>query len=1353
MNTHNDAPDERFYVVGNGPSLSRRLLAALPAGRWLGMNSAYRYWEQTGQYPRLYACVDPVVGKAQAEGIARLIERPEVEALLLHEQVAEALPPSCRQSPKIEWRNEFVKRGDLGVPFSALAMQKQTTGALAARFAIARGFRNLQLLGIDCRYVEVIDEAQAVSGIELRIGQQPKDNPNYFFSGYQSVGDTYQVPNPPVHSGNLHLQSFVALRNDVDAADAEVRIVVGSLDSLLAQHGVFDYESPFTRLGIRRIGAVAVPLMAREVPQLLENLAQWTDPRTCPSLRPEIRGTCLHLLFSDAPSAEQLQAIARTWAEHPALGETFDGLRFTVLPIPESLNHYIRDASTSASPSTKSGPNCAFLAGMAQLQDYDYTLYIETDCLPFRFGWLDAADRAIEKAGEDSWIIGSAYSGGSRLWTSQKLHINGNAIYRTGDARFRAFIRDVFLPTLEHLLAAGVRSLAYDTTLSLAYSCLETLPAQLSAALYDALPRFAFSPLIGNVGGNAESANPDSVPIERILNSADGTYFMHGRVAKLLLQRAEHLLKEAFRRTTGTTRARLALHWGGTSISGLEARFLGYGRVDLLSTASGPDGDRADGSVSLSFIRIDPLAVGPRFFGGSLSLHPPCAQVASLELVFRSDQGIASRARCTSEESAEPGALRIRFQSVTPVPEGVQKVVVVLSVRGVPKAGLGIRNAELVEGPSTPAIPEPALRAVEPNEACEGAIEAWSSAVERLQSGAPRSEVGRAPCLLDWQSARFLIVDFRPLEDGFSAILTRRSQTVATDPNSPRPALMLSIVNWPLETATGLSVSVMRRQPRQGSAKVKLRVCRHGSTAWQYQDFKLRLDGSLAELQIEKLPFSIRHEGYRIEIHDEDPESLDEDFELLVRAGGLAKRSTALAQSLPASRPLHGRRATATGQLKSLLFSRWDGARLRQVWDRHSAKDRYAFGAPEQAKPEGASGSPGALLELCRSFNPELVYVRPTDDPGFMRLTSDLLAGMQAPIIVHVMDDWMERSRGNDPAKYAALGDSFDAIVRKARGHLSISPLMSSMLAFRHGHTWTPVANGVRTTDYRDRAKARKTKQPFVIRYMGGLADDMCWSTVQRVARTVQAMSSRVPVRFEVHTMDWYIPKARKAWEGMDAVSVGGLVEADRYQESLASADALLVAYNFDDKSIAYTRYSRSNKLPECLLSGTPVLAVGPAVCCTLAELADARDACMLVTSEEPAELEQAIARLMGDEAWLAQRPAAVRRLLSTRFDVETTISTFERVLGEALAGPGAAPPAAQPRPSAIAEANLAFRQGELQAAFRAYAALYRAHPLPMYRDNALRCLARAGLDPASFEHAAQTWHHAPQPSITQRAT
>jgi len=62
---------------------------------------------------------------------------------------------------------------------------------------------------MDCNYVEFLPECIKLNDGTLKIIKQPLNNPNYFFNGYQEVGDIYNVPN----TDRIHKQSWEDVRN------------------------------------------------------------------------------------------------------------------------------------------------------------------------------------------------------------------------------------------------------------------------------------------------------------------------------------------------------------------------------------------------------------------------------------------------------------------------------------------------------------------------------------------------------------------------------------------------------------------------------------------------------------------------------------------------------------------------------------------------------------------------------------------------------------------------------------------------------------------------------------------------------------------------------------------------------------------------------------------------------------------------------------------------------------------------------------------------------------------------------------------------------------------------------------
>ena len=122
-----------------------------------------------------------------------------------------------------------------------------------------------------------------------------------------------------------------------------------------------------------------------------------------------------------------------------------------------------------------------------------------------------------------------------------------------------------------------------------------------------------------------------------------------------------------------------------------------------------------------------------------------------------------------------------------------------------------------------------------------------------------------------------------------------------------------------------------------------------------------------------------------------------------------------------------------------------------------------------------------------------------------------------------------------------------------------------------------------------------------------------------------------VDIRFEINTRPFWLTTAGAGFDEFKRTSVAtDSLTPSAYREWLSEADALLIAYNFDDASKTYVRYSLANKLPECLASGAPIVAHGPADVATIGYLRSLK--CAVVVSEDnETALEGALRALVGD--------------------------------------------------------------------------------------------------------------------------
>ena len=329
---------------------------------------------------------------------------------------------------------------------------------------------------------------------------------------------------------------------------------------------------------------------------------------------------------------------------------------------------------------------------------------------------------------------------------------------------------------------------------------------------------------------------------------------------------------------------------------------------------------------------------------------------------------------------------------------------------------------------------------------------------------------------------------------------------------------------------------------------------------------------------------------------------------------------------------------SATGQLKSTFLGDWPADCFLQIWENRSSQP--TLHALRRGENESASRarplSMEALVKICQDFQPEAIYYRPVDYPLLAEAAKLLISKLGVPYAIHMMDDWPERLREQDIGLYALLDNELRRLLPGAAVRWSICDKMSREYESRYGCRFEVLANGVdiKESDISDDLmKAHSENEKVVVRYMGGLANDMSFLSVLDVARAISDLCSKVPIQFEINTMNWFLARAKKECEKLRGVSVSGPVPYSEYHRTMAESDILLIAYNFDPASIKYTRLSLANKMPECLAAGTPILAYGPQEVASIEYLQLAGCASM-VTSRNFDLLKNQILRLIKDRSY-----------------------------------------------------------------------------------------------------------------------
>ncbi|MDP1547483.1 MAG: FkbM family methyltransferase [Anaerolineales bacterium] len=225
-------------VMGNGPSAKLLDFGQLRCGHvaTVGMNAAYRYWDEINFRPTYYICMDTVVLQSHAEAVYRLVNEGRIKKFFLRDEIKD-IYPALAESDRILWYSQAKEEAIFQTHFV-------TTGSWALRWMAYEGMRITAAVGIDANYMELLPEAKKLGGddnLELEINETPRFNPNYFFAGYQQTGDKYNIPNDPKYlessGGLVHVDALKAVSKDLEWHQIQCKI----FDlSPISNHGVFE---------------------------------------------------------------------------------------------------------------------------------------------------------------------------------------------------------------------------------------------------------------------------------------------------------------------------------------------------------------------------------------------------------------------------------------------------------------------------------------------------------------------------------------------------------------------------------------------------------------------------------------------------------------------------------------------------------------------------------------------------------------------------------------------------------------------------------------------------------------------------------------------------------------------------------------------------------------------------------------------------------------------------------------------------------------------------------------------------------------------------------------------------------
>lgn len=316
------------------------------------------------------------------------------------------------------------------------------------------------------------------------------------------------------------------------------------------------------------------------------------------------------------------------------------------------------------------------------------------------------------------------------------------------------------------------------------------------------------------------------------------------------------------------------------------------------------------------------------------------------------------------------------------------------------------------------------------------------------------------------------------------------------------------------------------------------------------------------------------------------------------------------------------------------------------------------------------------LLKWLGEFAPELI-VSQTGNLAFLRLTREITEYTGAKLVIHASDDWVNDWPTNVTHKRIPVISNliarttrgeFAELVDIASSRLAISTRMAEVYTQRYGSSWQVFCNAVDPRQWPVSQNAKGARSgPFRLLYTGSLVRTSQLDTVILVAQAIAQLASEG----ESVVLELANPRVGTAYPAvLNELGVvrSDLVPQDLLPQKLAAADLLLLPVTFDPNSFHFIHLSIPGKTSEYMISGTPILAVGPALTATIS-YASTEGWAEVVTDGRQGAIAQAIRRLMNDAHLRTLLAHRAREIAMRDCDLTSMRPRFQAHLQELVLG------------------------------------------------------------------------------------
>lgn len=219
--------------------------------------------------------------------------------------------------------------------------------------------------------------------------------------------------------------------------------------------------------------------------------------------------------------------------------------------------------------------------------------------------------------------------------------------------------------------------------------------------------------------------------------------------------------------------------------------------------------------------------------------------------------------------------------------------------------------------------------------------------------------------------------------------------------------------------------------------------------------------------------------------------------------------------------------------------------------------------------------------------------------PGYAKFIYDVAMKIsedyKIPIVTYICDDYYflkEPETALGRLQLRLLQKKTDQVMAGTSHLVAICQEISGCYSRKFGVPASVIMTGA---GMRRQQREEKTVDMLTVSYLGNVRCNR-WESLAAVGRELERISREtgIPAALDIYTSETercYLDSL----EEIGSVHIHGFVGGEEFQRVFRNSDLLLHVEAFDEESIDRVKHSVSTKLADSLVSGTPLLAYGPA--------------------------------------------------------------------------------------------------------------------------------------------------------------